>query len=43
MLLKIVNFIHRTNGWGPGVWAFRDVEITKLDDNKSGSQDGTTH
>lgn len=41
MLLKVVNFIHKTNGWGKGTWAFRDVEITKLDDNKSGQSDGS--
>lgn len=41
MLLKIVNFVHKTNGWGSGVWAFRDVEITKLDDNKAGQTEGT--
>lgn len=40
MLLKVVNFVHRTNGWGDGVWVFRDVEITKLDENKVGHSDG---
>jgi hypothetical protein len=45
-LAKILNFIHRTNEWDmenlDGQWGFRDVEITKLDDNKAGHSGGTT-
>jgi hypothetical protein len=46
LLLKVVNFLHRTNKWDTseptGEWGFKDVEITKLDDNKLGHSRGTT-
>ena len=39
ILLKPINYIHRVNGWGAGLkWGFRDIEITKLDENPAGAQ-----
>lgn len=42
LMARILNFIHRTNGWDKaesgGQWGFRDIEITKLDENKAGHQ-----
>lgn len=44
LLSKVLNFVHRTNGWDSknptGQWGFRDVEITKLDENKAGHSAG---
>ncbi|HRI58341.1 MAG TPA: hypothetical protein PK228_01415 [Saprospiraceae bacterium] len=40
LLLKPWNYIHRVNGWGKGgKWGFRDIEITKLDENPTGKQE----
>lgn len=42
LIANIINFIHRVNGWDApnsgGQWGFRDIEITKLDENKAGHQ-----
>jgi hypothetical protein len=40
ILLKPIQYVHRVNGWGEGIkWGFRDIEITKLDDNPAGKQE----
>lgn len=42
ILLKPLNLIHKVNGWGEGIkWGFRDIEITKLDDNPAGKLEVT--
>ena len=42
LIAKIINFIHKNNEWDKaesgGKWGFRDIEITKLDENKVGHQ-----
>lgn len=39
ILLKPLHYVHRVNGWGAGLkWGFRDIEITKLDENPAGQQ-----
>lgn len=39
VLLKPLHYIHKVNGWGEGLrWGFRDIEITKLDENPAGRQ-----
>lgn len=39
ILLKPIQYIHKVNGWGDGIkWGFRDIEITKLDENPAGAQ-----
>lgn len=39
ILLKPIQFIHQVNGWGDGIkWGFRDIEITTLDNNATGTQ-----
>ena len=39
ILLKPLHYIHRVNKWGEGLkWGFRDIEITKLDENPAGQQ-----
>lgn len=39
ILLKPIQYVHRINGWGEGIkWGFRDIEITKLDENPAGQQ-----
>ncbi len=39
ILLKPLQYVHRVNGWGEGIkWGFRDIEITKLDENPAGQQ-----
>lgn len=43
LLKKFLRLTHRVNGWGEGIqWGFRDIEITKLDDNPTGKQPVTT-
>lgn len=39
LLLQFLRIPHKVNGWGPGKWGFRDIEITKLDDNPAGKQE----
>ena len=40
ILLKPIELIHRINGWGEGIkWTFRDIEVTKLDENPEARQD----
>jgi hypothetical protein len=40
ILLKPIEMIHRINKWGDGIkWTFRDIEVTKLDDNPQAKQD----
>lgn len=42
VILQPINLLHRLNNWDPSVkWGFRDIEITKLDENPTGSQSGT--
>lgn len=42
LLLKPIQYVHKVNGWTADIkWAFRDIEITKLDDNPAGKQDVT--
>ncbi|HZV71627.1 MAG TPA: hypothetical protein VFG10_18875 [Saprospiraceae bacterium] len=39
ILLKDINLIKKINGWPTNIqYGFRDIEITKLDDNAKGSQ-----
>lgn len=39
ILLKPIQYVHRVNKWGDGIkWGFRDIEITKLDENPAGQQ-----
>lgn len=40
LLLKPIQHVHKVNGWGDEIkWGFRDIEITKLDENPAGRQD----
>lgn len=40
ILLKPIEMIHRINGWDKSIrWTFRDIEVTKLDDNPQAKQD----
>lgn len=40
ILLEAINLVHRENGWDAGLhWDFRDIEITNLDQEKSGTLD----
>lgn len=40
ILLKPINLVHKINNWGDGIkWGFRDIEITKLDENPSATQE----
>lgn len=40
ILLKPINLVHRVNRWGDNLkWGFRDIEITKLDENPAGKQE----
>lgn len=42
LLLKPIQLVHKVNGWPSDIkWAFRDIEITKLDENPAGRQDVT--
>ena len=41
-MIKFLEFIGRLNGWDESVKiGFRDVEITKLDENKAGKSEGS--
>lgn len=42
VLLSPINLVHRVNNWMPGEnikWGFRDIEITKLDVEKTGQRE----
>ncbi len=42
ILLEAIYLLHQENGWDETIrWEFRDVEITKLDEEKSGFKDDT--
>lgn len=42
ILLEAVYLVHRENGWDPAIrWDFRDVELTTLDESKSGTKEPT--